>query len=112
MAISKRVRDNLPLLKKLKSTRDPKERKKILESADKKLIGALIEVVANVLNRKVILKPEQVKKLSKHKKDFIKLGKTRSLTKGKEIIVQNGGSFLPLLLGAVIPLITSLITKN
>ena len=110
MTVSKRVVDNLPLLKKLKST-NVRQRRKILKEGDKKLIGALLEIAANVLNQEIDLKPSQIKKLSTYKKDFTKFGNTRSFKKGKEIIVQNGGSFLPLLLGAVIPLITSLIKK-
>ena len=111
MTVSKRVQNNLALLKKLRATKNIRERRRILKSGDKDLIAALLEITANVLNRKVILRPDQVRKLSAYKRDFTKFGNTRSYKKGKELIVQNGGSFLPLLLGAVIPLITSLIKR-
>ena len=111
MTISRRVFTNLVLLKKLKSTRNPHVRKQILKDAKKDLIGALIEITSNVLNRKVPLKPAQIRKLSAYKKDITKFGNSRSFKRGKKSIVQSGGSFLPLLLGAVIPLITSLIKR-
>ena len=115
MKLSKRFRDNFGTLKKLKSIKDPKKLQQILKTADKKLIGTLIEITANILHKRIPLKPYQVKKLSNFKKDIVKLGKTRSYSQGRKILVQKGGSFLPLLLGPIISaasgLIADLISK-
>lgn len=93
----------LPLLQIL-ATAAPSTRKKILKAAGYKLVKAIVESVCNVLVGNVKLAPQRVKKLRKHKSTLRKIHskKSKKWTHKKSIIVQSGGSFLPLLLTPVI----------
>lgn len=104
--MSEAVVRNLPILDMLTRSNSI-SRQKILKKADFDLIKAIIECALNVLNGNVQIECERMKKLRKYKKTLRKIsepGKNWSLK--KKVIVQSGGSFLPLLLT---PIVTSLI---
>lgn len=97
------VTKQLPLLRLLATTA-PSTRKTILKAADYNLIKAIVECVYNVLVGNVKLSTQCTKKLRKHKKVLRKIHSKRSKKwkNKKKVIVQSGGSFLPLLLAPVI----------
>ena len=115
MKVSKRLAKNFSVLKKLQSTRNAAVRQNLLKQANKDLVATLIEAVANILNKRVELKPQQRKKLSVHAKDIRNIANCRDFVKGKRLLVQKGNGFLPLLLAPIISaaagLISDLITK-
>lgn len=102
------VKKQAPLLHVLSAVK-PNLRKKILKSANPKLISSIVECVYNILEGNVNLSATEKKKLSKHKKILRNIVKfKRNPTERKKIINQSGGSFLPALL---LPIISSLITS-
>lgn len=107
--MSSLVKKQAPLLYLLCSAK-PCLRKKILKSADKKLILSIIECVYNILKGTVNINNKQKKNLLKHKSTLRNLvdHKNNSI-KQKKIINQKGGSFIPALL---LPIISSLITSS
>ena len=110
MTISRRVQHNMDGIKMLAMCDDPKLLRKMIMNASDELIACLVECISKVLDKKVYISKPRKKKLSKHVKAIRKLGKTRSKTKARKILVQEGGGFfLPLLLGPVLTAATSLI---
>jgi hypothetical protein len=93
-------------LKKLKSTR-AKNRRKILESADKGLFKAVGESAKNCLKGNVALNRKQFSCLRKHKHSLRKLANKKTSLKERKRIIQRGG-FLGALLGPVIKAIASI----
>lgn len=107
--MSSLVKKQAPLLHIL-SCAKPSLRKKILKSANTKLISSIVECVYNILAGNVNISSKEKKKLLKHKKILRNIVKfKRNPTKRKKIINQSGGSFLPALL---LPIISSLITST
>lgn len=107
------VLKHLPLLQLL-ATAKPSTRKKILKEANYELIRAIIECVCNVIVGNVAVTQKRYNKLRKHKNILRKLhSKTNNewLHK-KKIIVQSGGSFLPILLAPVVTYLLSKITNG
>lgn len=104
--MSECVLKNLPLLEKLAKAK-PAERKKILESASLKLVKSIIECIENVLKGIVKLKKECMKKLKRHKKILrqIYTAGSKQLKHKKTLLIQSGGSFLPLLLTPIISIL-------
>lgn len=99
----------LDLLAKAK----PAERKKILESASLQLIRSIVECIENVLNGVVKLKKQCLKKLKRHRNTLTEIrAKGSKLAHKKKLIIQSGGSFLPLLLPPVLSVITDQILKR
>jgi len=106
----KRIRSNYHALQVLK-TADPKLREAILANCKIELVKNLSECLLNLLRDNVKLTPCQ-RKLRKHRVHLRKLADKRvSLSSKKKAIVQRGGFLLPLL-GAVLPIIASLIFKQ
>lgn len=89
----------------------PNQRKAIIQHADKSLIQSICECSLNILNGDIPLRKSEKHSLKKHKlrsRRLISKKKKKSLTKKKQIINQNGGSLLPLVIG---PVIAALISK-
>lgn len=81
----------------------PKDRKKLLEKANTKLIKSIVECIENVLKGNLRLKKQSSEKLRKHKSVLRKIYNSgKKLKEKKQIIVQNGGGFLPILLAPVV----------
>lgn len=103
--MSRCVISNLPFLDKL-SKLPPKERKKMIETANLKLIQSIVECIENVLNGNVVLEKQTVSKLKKHKSILRKIKNAgRKLAEKKKVIIQSGGAFLPALLTPIIGLL-------
>lgn len=90
--------DLLEALRKLK----PKYRIALLKACNDEEINCICECVFNILNGKVQLKDKEKSKLNKYKqtlRELISKGKSKQR---KRIIIQRGGAFLPVILGAVL----------
>lgn len=99
------------LLKVLK-TANPKLRRAILESADSNFIKGLVESVDNLLRGNIPITPSQKTQLQKKKKIFYKIqsqccrkNKIIHTNKAAKLLNQSGGA-LPLLISALLPIIT------
>ena len=110
---------NLALLNALCHA-EVRQRAALIQTADKSLIKCICECALNVLQDKVSINRSQKARLQRHKtvlRHLIKSSgnKTRpeNLWRSKKhIIVQNGGSFLPLLLGPLLSTLFSSILKK
>ena len=108
--MSKRIKDQLDFLKVL-SKATPKQRRAVLEGANKDLINAICECALNCLKGNVQLTPLQKKKLTRHKQTLRSLAnKKYPLAKKKKVLVQNGG-FLGFLLKPILGSLASLLLK-
>lgn len=106
--MSKRVIAHKHLLKAL-HTLQPKFRIALLKACKDEEINCICECVFNTLNGKLPLKDCEKTKLKKHKTILRKLiSKGRSKPR-KRIIIQQGGAFLPIILGAVLNSLFNLI---
>lgn len=100
--MSSLVIKQLPLLEVLTKVND-KSRKKILKYCDQKLVEAIAECVYNILRDNVQISQQRVNKLKKYKKTLRDLANPQTkLNKKHNIIVQSGGSFLPLVLKPIV----------
>ena len=103
----------LPWLKKLAKAKGTSKRTSVLKKAPKNLIRAIREIVKNILNGKISLKPKHRKLLKRYKnvlRDFSTNVKA-SLAKQKRFLAQKGG-FLPGLLTPVISILASLVADK
>lgn len=92
----------LPLLELLTKV-NSESRRKILKNCNSNLIKAIVECVRNVLKKNVQLEAKRVKKLEVYKKTLRNIANSKKNIKGqKKLIVQTGGSFLPLLLTPIV----------
>lgn len=84
--------------------------KKILKSCPNHVIDALSEISLNVLRNKVAIKEPTFSKLKRFKNVLREIAKRKnSNDQRRQIIVnQRGGSIVPLLVSAALPLITKL----
>lgn len=109
--MSSRLQRNLSLLELLhKST--PSVRRVIIGKASPDFINAICEIALNVLKGNLPLNTSQYRRLQK-KKAVIRLvaNKKVNTLKKRKAITQHGGFLIPLL-GAAIPFLTSLLTRN
>ena len=97
---------------------DNRQRAALVQAADKGLLKCICECALNVLQDRVKINDAQKSHLKKHKKMLRNLIDTTATTSNrgnrenlwknkKRVIVQSGGSFLPILLG---PLLSSLLS--
>jgi adenylate kinase len=82
-------------------------RNAIIKSADKELICTICECIQNVINGNVKIDEKLKKRLFQQKDHLRKLQKKSSIKNKKKILIQKGGSFLPML----IPIILSLVSN-
>lgn len=103
--MSQHVISHLPKLKSLIQL-TPRKRRDLLEKANLKFIKSIVECVENVMRGNIQLKRECKDKLKKYKAILRKIFNSGNKLKvKKEIIVQNGGAFLPALLAPVITIL-------
>lgn len=96
------VKKHLPILKLLQSAK-PKLRKSIISNCDLDFVNTLIECVFNTVKGNIPLTESEKKRLKKFKTVLRKVLKTKGgLCKKRKVIVQNGGTFLPLLLQPIV----------
>lgn len=92
----------LPLLEILTKV-NSKSRKKIIKSCDLQLTEAILECVFNVLRQNIQLEKTHMNKLRKHKKTLRKLVNSKQkLNKKRDLLIQSGGSFLPIILTPIV----------
>lgn len=96
------VKKHLPLLELLQKSK-PKLRKSILTTCEIDFVRTLINCIYNTLNGNIKISDSEKKKLNKFKTILRKVLLTKGgLNKKREIIVQNGGGFLPCLLSPIV----------
>lgn len=88
----------------------PKYRTALLKACDDDEINIICECIYNVLKGKIPLEKEEKLKLNKHKNILRKLVSKGKQKLRKTIIIQKGGAFLPLILGAVLSALFNSIT--
>lgn len=99
----------LSALHKLK----PKHRRILLKSCNNQEINCLCECIHNVLQGKVPLKENTKTKLKKIKNILRNLiSKGKSFEYRKNILIQKGGSFLPIILGTILSTLVSCFNKS
>lgn len=88
----------------------PKYQKALLKSCNEQEINCICECIYNVLQGKVHLEDNEKNKLKKYKHLLRQLVRKTTNKVRKNIIIQKGGSFLPIILGSVLSaLVNSLI---
>ena len=86
-----------------------KLRSAIIASSDKNVILAICECILNVLNGNIKLCDNDKEKLRNYKYTLRKIITTKQANKNKELLIQKGGNFLPLILPGAISLLTTII---
>lgn len=105
-----RVKTHHGLLKALLNLK-PKYRDALLKILGEDEINCISECIFNVLKGKVPLKDKDKSILKKHKNVLRKLISKGENKTRKRLIVQKGGAFLPIILGAVLSTLINTITK-
>ena len=107
-----KVKCNLHYLKVLNDGKKA-VKQSLIANANENLIKCINECVYNTLyNKNIKLNKTKTKMLKKHRFSLRKLvDKRTSLKKQKKILLQSGGSFLPILLPTVLSVLGELITK-
>lgn len=86
--------------------KNPGERKKLIHLASKGEVDACCEIYLNVLKGNAPITPFLAKKLRRHKENCrLLIDRKQSLAKKKKILTSQTGGFLPLLIGALAPLL-------
>jgi len=96
----------VPELKHIKRL-TPKKRRKYLETCSEHVLDGICECIKNLNAGNIPLNGKQFNGLRHHKHALRKLARKELPRRKRRKIVQKGG-FLPLLLQAAIPLLTSL----
>lgn len=109
--MSSRMQRNLGVLELLYKS-PPRVRKVIISNANVDLINALCEIALNVLKGAIPLNDKQYRQLKKKKAVIRRLADKKVKTPQKRKAINQSGGFLLPLLGAAIPLITSLISSR
>ncbi|KAJ0169451.1 hypothetical protein K1T71_015038 [Dendrolimus kikuchii] len=91
----------LELIKTLHKLK-PKYRTALLKSCDEDEINCICECIHNVLQGKVPIEEKNKKKLKNYKSVLRKLVRKGVNKARKSIIIQKGGAFLPIILGAIL----------
>jgi hypothetical protein len=103
-----KIKKNINLLKVLASP-NTHMRNALIKSADRDLICSICECIQNVINGNVKIDDKIKKKLFQQKEHLRRLQKKSSLKNKKKILIQKGGSFLPMLLPIVLSLLNQLL---
>ena len=83
-------------------TLKPKYKIALLKSCNEDEINCICECIHNVLQGKVPLEENNKKKLKKYKSVLRKLVRKGTNKIRKNILVQKGGAFLPIILGSIL----------
>ena len=102
-----RAKPAIIALKRLKKARTLAVQRDLLKNCDRQLIVAIVEIISNILQNRIPLKPTQRKRLQQNAKRLQQLAKIRSETTARKYIVQNGGSLIPLLVGPILSAISA-----
>ena len=112
MALSKRLKQNLSLLKKLKNCKSPVLRRQILKKVPLDTLVCLIECIANVVYRKVYISKKQKRGLAKHIGILRNLVSVRSKSLVHKKLVQTGTGIIPLILAPILSAAAGLIADK
>lgn len=85
----------------------PKYRTALLKSCDDEEINIICECIYNVLKGKIPLEKKDKSKLKKYKDTLRTLVSKGKHKFRKTVIIQKGGAFLPIILGAVLSTLVS-----
>jgi hypothetical protein len=110
--MSARLKKFLPLLKSFAKL-NAKAKKKVLQSPE--FIKCICEICCNVLKGNVPLKKTHTQKLRPLKNILRKFGvktKKLNLKAKRQYLLQKGGSFIPILLSLIAPIVSSLINRQ
>lgn len=110
--MTQHIISHLPKLKSLiKLT--PRKRRDLLEKANLQFIKSIVECIENVMKGNIQIKRACKEKLRKYKAVLRKIFHSGNKLKvKKEIIVQNGGAFLPALLAPVITILAERLLRR
>lgn len=86
-----------------------KLKREIILKAKKDFISILRDCIYNVLLGNIKLNKKEKEKLIKHKYTLRKIVKNKQTNKNRELLLQKGGSFLPIILPGAISLLSVLI---
>ena len=106
--MSARIKRNHAVLHALARAR-PATRTALLKSIPKDSVDAICDCAFNALNGSIPLKHSQKRKLKRYKAQIVKLANKKLSTIKKKKILQQRGGFLPVLLGAALSAVPSLI---
>lgn len=96
------VKKHLSVLKLIQDAK-PRLRKSIIIHSDLEFIKTILECIQNTLNGNIKLTDSEKKKLNKYKTVLRKILHSKgNLNKKRELILQNGGSFLSTLLKPIV----------
>ena len=101
------MRKYLPTLKRINRLGEG-AKKKLIKNCDKQLIDCFAECSKNVLNGNIPLKPTQLRKLRREKKNLRALALKKTSLKKKRRILQKGG-FIAGILPPVLTVLSSLL---
>lgn len=108
----KNIAENVDFLKVLCCC-NKKLFKNIINGSNQKLILCLCECVLNCLNGNIDLNETEKHQLKKYKKVLRELIKKKiSLKKRKQLLLQKGSGFLPIILPTVLSLLTDFLTQK
>ena len=106
-----RIKRNVDVLFRLKRARKLAVQKQMLKDCDKKFIVCIIETVFNLLNNKIPIKECYRKKLCRHSRILRKVSKIRNENTGRKVLIQKGGSLIPLLVGPILAVISAIVSE-
>ena len=107
-----RIKDNYAYLDLLAKCTKKDKLHNIIRNADKELILAIGECILNCLNGNINIDETTKRKLSRHKHELRESARSKkksSIKTKKQILVQSGGSILPILLPIVTQALSSLL---
>lgn len=105
--MSKLLKAHLPVLRRLKRC-SPAQRKKFIKACKRGVIDCCCEIARNIINKNVPLTSNQLKKFRRHCNKLHDLAKVSTPVTKKRKILQTGG-FLPLLIGPLLGIASSII---
>ena len=106
----KKIAENLNFLK-LFCNCTKKLHKHLINGANQEHIICLCECILNCLNGNVNLNEPEKSQLKKYKKRML-TKKKLGLKKRKQLLIQKGSGFLPLIIPAVIAVVTDFLTRS
>lgn len=110
MAPSKKTHPHHNFIQKVKFA-SPTARVKYLRDAHEDQVRSICECVHNVITGVVPVKPRIVDRLKPYKHELIRLARQKgSSEKKRKLLIQKGG-FLPILLGAILPVLGQLVAN-
>lgn len=107
----KRINEHADFLSLMhKRGRNAKDRKQLIEMANRGEIDACCEVFLNAVRGNIHLTPSLARSMKRHQKQCQKLlNKKIGLAQKKKILINQTGGFLPLLISALAPVAMSLV---